>query len=211
MTVDVVVNGIKHEDAKFTLSPGATVQDLIDVAFAEFGKNSSNRTINSVMIFNKDYEEWERVEIPYNEKPAEHDYKYSLSISCTGSSKKCSVKCIETRKKAATKPTKRANATMKCPQSMKGNFCSKEKHDWFCYDCQEKIQYDFNHNFLCDCGYAPINAFQFRCSDPNHGYDFIGFDDKYLTSLVDQIEPCKEINILILGETGVSRLFPCSI
>ncbi|PAV59065.1 hypothetical protein WR25_10769 [Diploscapter pachys] len=94
---------------------------------------------------------------------------------------------------------------MICPQSMKGNFCSKDKHEWFCNVCEEKLQYDFNHNFHCNCGFAHINVFQFRCSDPSHGPDFIGFDDEYLTYLVNKIEPAKELNILILGETGVGK------
>ena len=117
----------------------------------------------------------------------------------------CLVKCTENRKKADNKPTKRAQVDMICPQSMKGNFCSKDKHEWFCNVCEEKLQYDFSHNFHCNCGFAPINAFQFRCFDPSHGPDFIGFDDNYLTSLVNKIEPAKELNILILGETGVGK------
>ncbi|PAV77661.1 hypothetical protein WR25_15646 [Diploscapter pachys] len=122
----------------------------------------------------------------------------------------CLVRCTENHKKADHKPTKRAQVDMICPQSMKGNFCSKDKRKWFCNVCKEKLQYDFNHNFHCNCGFAPINAFQFLCSDPNHadpnhGPAFIGFDDEYLTSLVKEIKPAKELNILILGETGVGK------
>ncbi|PAV83024.1 hypothetical protein WR25_24982 [Diploscapter pachys] len=125
----------------------------------------------------------------------------------TKDKKKCLVKCIQQRTKTTEKPSKRVDVYLVCPQSSKKKkqYCSNNVNEWFCADCRERLQYDFNHNFLCDCGSAPINTFQFRCSDPKHGANFIGFsDNKRLTDLVKQLRP-KEINILILGETGVGK------
>ncbi|PAV77787.1 hypothetical protein WR25_19764 [Diploscapter pachys] len=122
--------------------------------------------------------------------------------------KKCLVKCTRQRTKTTTKSNKRVDFDLICPQSLKGQYCSDKVKEWFCADCGERLQYDSkgsNHNFLCECGSAPINTFQFRCSDPEHGTNFIGFsDNKHLTNLVKQLRP-KEINILILGETGVGK------
>ncbi|PAV79451.1 hypothetical protein WR25_09422 [Diploscapter pachys] len=120
--------------------------------------------------------------------------------------KKCLVKCTQKRTKTTEKPNKRVDVDLICPRSSEGRYCLKDVNEWFCADCRERLQYDFEHNFLCDCGSAPINTFQFRCSDPKHGVNFIGFsDNKYLTDLVSRLRPYKEINILILGETGVGK------
>ncbi|PAV75817.1 hypothetical protein WR25_16820 isoform B [Diploscapter pachys] len=132
-----------------------------------------------------------------------------ISNDCFGEytkdKKKCLVKCTQKRTKTTEKPNKRVDVDLICPKSLKGRYCSKDMNEWFCADCRERLQYDFNHSFLCDCGSAPINTFQFRCPDPKHGMNFIGFsDNKYLTNLVKQLRP-KEINILILGETGVGK------
>ncbi|PAV88735.1 hypothetical protein WR25_10998 isoform C [Diploscapter pachys] len=121
--------------------------------------------------------------------------------------KKCYVKCKMSRASSSKldMSSRRVEVDLICPQSMKGDFCSKDVREWYCADCRERLQYDFKRNFHCECGHAPVNTFLFRCSDPNHKVDFIGFDDNCISSLVDKIQPYKEINILILGETGVGK------
>ncbi|PAV64127.1 hypothetical protein WR25_05624 [Diploscapter pachys] len=120
---------------------------------------------------------------------------------------KCYVKCKKNRTSSSKldMSSRRVEVDLICPQSMKSGFCSKDVREWYCADCRERLQYDFKRNFHCECGHASINTFLFRCSDPNHKADFIGFDDNYISSLVDKVQPYEEINILILGETGVGK------
>ncbi|PAV70955.1 hypothetical protein WR25_20930 [Diploscapter pachys] len=120
---------------------------------------------------------------------------------------KCYVRCKKNRARSSKlgMSSRRVEVDLICPQSMKGNFCSKDIREWYCADCRERLQYDFKKNFHCECGHSPVKTFLFRCSDPNHKVGFIEFDDKYISSLVSKIQPYKEINILILGETGVGK------
>ncbi|PAV61553.1 hypothetical protein WR25_17439 [Diploscapter pachys] len=120
---------------------------------------------------------------------------------------KCYVKCKKDRTGSSKLDisSRRVEVDLICPQSMKGNFCLKNIREWYCADCRERLQYDFKRNFYCECGHASINTFLFHCYDPKHQVDFIGFDDNYISSLVSEIKPYRETNILILGEIGVGK------
>ena len=113
-------------------------------------------------------------------------------------------KCTQNRFSICAKPIKITDVELLCPLSVKNDqHCSTAPHQWFCADCKEALQFDFNGNFHCECGQAPVDSFRFRCSDPKHGLDFVEFES--ISNFVDQIQPSKEVNILILGSEGVGK------
>uniref|UniRef100_A0A914XNS0 G domain-containing protein n=1 Tax=Plectus sambesii TaxID=2011161 RepID=A0A914XNS0_9BILA len=118
---------------------------------------------------------------------------------------KCVMKCRNGFDFSTKKPNKRIDLELRCPQSVNGKKCDKIDREWSCVDCRQPVQYGFDQKFYCDCGSAPITAFAFRCNDKNHGGLFSSFPDGQIELLVKEIRPSKEVNILILGETGVGK------
>uniref|UniRef100_A0A914Q101 G domain-containing protein n=1 Tax=Panagrolaimus davidi TaxID=227884 RepID=A0A914Q101_9BILA len=120
---------------------------------------------------------------------------------------KCYVKCLGTPKflENINRPNNRVDVDLCCPQFFQGQYCDDSEGEWYCYKCKSRLEYDFNGNFHCRCGFASIYEFAFRCSHPRHGEDYVTFDDQRLKALVKKISPRKEINILLLGETGVGK------
>ncbi|KAI5917968.1 hypothetical protein F4810DRAFT_726394 [Camillea tinctor] len=57
----------------------------------------------------------------------------------------------------------------------------------------------------CDCGRTLYSAYGFRCNSPKHGTTFEKYKEPYLKALLDNLQPFPELNILILGETGVGK------
>ncbi|XP_037024786.1 uncharacterized protein LOC119066418 [Bradysia coprophila] len=104
----------------------------------------------------------------------------------------------------ANKPRKRALIYLVCPGSLHGE-CSNEKQQWMCEKCKSTVEYGFDEMFYCDCGKEFLNTCEFRCRDVNHGNNFIAFDTHILKSKLNEIEIVPEVNILVLGETGVGK------
>uniref|UniRef100_A0A914YMI2 G domain-containing protein n=1 Tax=Panagrolaimus superbus TaxID=310955 RepID=A0A914YMI2_9BILA len=78
--------------------------------------------------------------------------------------------------------------------------------EWVCERCRQKIEYNIDDEKLyCDCGSNYIKEFAFKCSDPGHGNDYVKFSENILAELVQGIKPLQEINILVIGETGVGK------
>ncbi|XP_055341494.1 uncharacterized protein LOC129590346 [Paramacrobiotus metropolitanus] len=102
------------------------------------------------------------------------------------------------------KAKKRGNAEFPCPLAAKKN-CSEEKelHRWKCSKCSQALEYGFDGYLYCDCGKAPADSFVFNCGKTRHGRDYVGFGD--VKAVLKTVKPFKEINILILGETGVGK------
>jgi GTP-binding protein EngB required for normal cell division len=84
-------------------------------------------------------------------------------------------------------------------------YCEKEEHNWRCEKCSELLDYDFDGSFYCSCGRAPAESFRFKCKSENHGQNFLQFSVDDLKKSLDKMRPVKEMNILILGETGVGK------
>lgn len=101
------------------------------------------------------------------------------------------------------KPRERALIHLICPGSLNNGDCSSEKQQWVCDKCNSVMEYGFDDMFYCDCGKESMNTFQFRCTDVNHGDNFIAFDADVLKVKLDEIKVVPEVNILVLGETGV--------
>ena len=100
------------------------------------------------------------------------------------------------------RPNKRAKLYILCP----GRNCHcKEDLGWFCPKCKETVEYGFDQKFYCSCGYGPSKDYEFKCPDKQHGLGFEVPNQKYFQSLLDNLRPFKELNVLILGETGVGK------
>lgn len=94
-----------------------------------------------------------------------------------------------------------------CPKIFKEeNFCRQETQEWYCESCDEKIYFGSDNYFYCShCGKAPSYQFSFRCGDWEHGSKYEHFETSQLINLLQQIQFVPEMNILVVGETGVGK------
>jgi hypothetical protein len=102
------------------------------------------------------------------------------------------------------KPLRRSPVKISCP----GRHCTEnpELHDWICFKCHATIEYSpLDHNIYCDCGRNSYRKYDFRCGSARHGPVFEKYDPQRLLELLKSLEPFPELNILILGETGVGK------
>uniref|UniRef100_A0AC34GYX4 G domain-containing protein n=1 Tax=Panagrolaimus sp. ES5 TaxID=591445 RepID=A0AC34GYX4_9BILA len=83
--------------------------------------------------------------------------------------------------------------------------CSNGPKEWVCANCRQEIEYNFDGNFYCRCGFNVVEEFAFKCSDPMHGDDYVKFSENSLKQLIENIKPLQEVNILVIGETGVGK------
>lgn len=106
--------------------------------------------------------------------------------------------------KLCEKPNKRVCLELRCAGSRSG-LCPHEDVSWSCFKCEESIYYGFDDFFYCTCGHAPATTYVFKCCSEKHGNDFVKFSESELKVLLQKHRPLKEMNILILGETGVGK------
>ncbi|KAH8651195.1 hypothetical protein BX600DRAFT_516783 [Xylariales sp. PMI_506] len=101
------------------------------------------------------------------------------------------------------RPLKRRLLRLPCPKGCN----SGHVYDWICLHCQALIEYGYSDRyFYCDCGRSLCQNYDFKCNDQNHGYaDFVQYDHEKLLSLLGQLQDSGNLNILILGETGVGK------
>ncbi|XP_055341675.1 uncharacterized protein LOC129590459 [Paramacrobiotus metropolitanus] len=106
----------------------------------------------------------------------------------------------------ADKPQKRGSVVLPCPGANKKS-CQmmKKTFEWKCGNCNQVLEYGFDDNFYCACGKAPAEAFVFQCGSPKHGWEYVGFEPADLRWVLKEIQPFEEVNILVLGETGVGK------
>ena len=80
--------------------------------------------------------------------------------------------------------------------------------EWKCSKCKKDIWYGIKSKLFycmaCKKSCVPENAF-FRCNEASHGLDFLEYQHLPLKNDLSQLRESKEINILILGETGVGK------
>ena len=102
-----------------------------------------------------------------------------------------------------TGPSNRVDVELGCPNAMFENIqCSGDVVKWKCSKCKQPIQYGVDTKlFYCSCGESDPREALFRCNEKNHGMNYIKCPDDILSAEL----PMKEINILILGETGVGK------
>jgi GTPase SAR1 family protein len=101
------------------------------------------------------------------------------------------------------KPLNRTLVKTPCP----GNYCTpnRQKFQWVCYKCHVQLEYGYDKFLYCDCGRCPYDAFEFKCKEAKHGSKFWSYDACRLLKRLEALEPFDELNILILGETGVGK------
>lgn len=104
----------------------------------------------------------------------------------------------------APKPQHRRAVKIPCPGS---NCADNGPVEWFCTKCKAPIEFgDADKQLYCDCGHGTYLGYSFKCKDMiNHGSSFERFKGRDLQQLLQGLEPYKDLNILILGETGVGK------
>ncbi|KIW82175.1 hypothetical protein Z517_05202 [Fonsecaea pedrosoi CBS 271.37] len=101
------------------------------------------------------------------------------------------------------KPMDRKPVKLSCP----GRGCvPRTKRQWICSRCYSAIDYGRRDHYLyCDCGRTKYRYWGFRCNAQQHGPNFERYEDRQLLAMLDAMDPFEEVNILILGETGVGK------
>ncbi|XP_063960606.1 uncharacterized protein LOC129268408 [Lytechinus pictus] len=104
-------------------------------------------------------------------------------------------------------PRQRALVKLRCPNAIAGNGrCAGDPSKWRCLKCGQPVEYGpTSKMFYCKCGESNPKGSRFRCNDPQHGLKFMVYPKYLLRDHLSQLKPMKEINILILGETGVGK------
>jgi hypothetical protein len=111
-------------------------------------------------------------------------------------------KCTIPMTQTTSKPNKRVKLSIPCP----GKNChQKNDFDWTCPKCNENVEYGFDQKFYCSCGFGQAEKYEFKCPSKHHGVGYEVPSVKYVQELLGKLRPFKELNILILGETGVGK------
>ncbi|KAL4954467.1 hypothetical protein BDW69DRAFT_140013 [Aspergillus filifer] len=100
-------------------------------------------------------------------------------------------------------PTYRKSLRIPCP----GPYCDEQDiRLWSCSDCQEAIEFGSRDGyFYCECGRFPFDKTEFNCQGPRHKDGYFPFERNDLRDLLRSLPAPREVNILILGETGVGK------
>ncbi|XP_054761933.2 uncharacterized protein LOC129268409 [Lytechinus pictus] len=106
-----------------------------------------------------------------------------------------------------TTPRDRTFVKIRCPNALTGKgSCAGDPSKWRCSKCKQFVEYSTSTKlFHCKCGKSNPEHSKFRCNDPNHGMYFMKYPSTLLNDDLSQLKPMKEVNILILGETGVGK------
>lgn len=101
------------------------------------------------------------------------------------------------------KPQRRSPLKIACP----GLNCNKDKtFEWVCYKCGVPVEYGHTDQYMyCDCGRSPYDNYEFKCREMHHGNNFERFSRSTLLPLLEALDPFDELNVLIIGETGVGK------
>lgn len=103
----------------------------------------------------------------------------------------------------AKKPLRRSPVKIACP----GPNCNKDlAQEWVCHVCGVSIEYGAADQYIyCDCGRSPYTNYGFKCKELEHGDLFQRYEKSMLLQLLNSLDPLDEVNILIIGETGVGK------
>ncbi|OTA56667.1 hypothetical protein K449DRAFT_387412 [Hypoxylon sp. EC38] len=97
-------------------------------------------------------------------------------------------------------PADRRLVRIPCPRSL----CGNEARDWNCYKCRIPLEY-YEGFIYCNCGRANANSYSWQCDSENHGKHFSEYHPFILNARLKKLYSYKDLNILILGETGVGK------
>lgn len=103
----------------------------------------------------------------------------------------------------AKKPLRRSAVKIPCP----GRNCDRSiAHDWLCQLCNASIEYGAADQCVyCDCGRSNYTNYGFQCKELEHGALFERYERGELLQMLNSLDPMDEVNILIIGETGVGK------
>lgn len=96
-------------------------------------------------------------------------------------------------------PNKMIQLVVPCPWN-----CAIVDCNWRCLRCEQNIEYGYNKRLYCDCNESDITQCKFRCNSSHHTGGYITFEFNTLIKMLPSAPP-EEINILLLGETGVGK------
>lgn len=102
------------------------------------------------------------------------------------------------------KPQQRRAVRISCP----GQSCdSTISHQWYCSRCRSAVEFGDHDQYLyCDCGYGVPTGLAFRCREVmTHGSTYERYKPRELVQHLWHLNPYREMNVLILGETGVGK------
>ena len=110
-------------------------------------------------------------------------------------------------------PRKSAYVILPCPHAISASRRSSSDSElWRCSTCKEIVEYACHlgtnaGSFHCKCGKSDPTKSLFRCHDKKHDIKFVKYPS--IIKLRDNLSSLKlvfkEVNILILGETGVGK------
>jgi GTPase SAR1 family protein len=105
--------------------------------------------------------------------------------------------------KVLQKPLQRRFVKISCP----GHDCPSDSLlDWICSQCHAPIEFGFTDAYIyCDCGRSIYSKYDFKCSDARHGAEYVRYDQDTLQLILQSLISDDNLNILILGETGVGK------
>uniref|UniRef100_A0A914YE12 G domain-containing protein n=1 Tax=Panagrolaimus superbus TaxID=310955 RepID=A0A914YE12_9BILA len=117
----------------------------------------------------------------------------------------CLTKCDQVNPYNFKEIKKAVSINFPCPKSIGYGKCSKDNKEWFCSHCRQPICYNFDGFFYCKCGRNYAHEFAYKCSDKMHGNEFAKYSSEILEDLIKSVKPLPEVNILVIGETGVGK------
>ncbi|KAG0317676.1 hypothetical protein BGZ99_006168 [Dissophora globulifera] len=96
---------------------------------------------------------------------------------------------------------------MPCPLSHEAHHhCDSSALEWVCFKCEQVLVYDYDRLVYCNCGKLSLKDCMFRCTMMTHGFKYHGLHDQSVQSIREKTKPGDDdINILLLGETGVGK------
>ncbi|GBG82394.1 hypothetical protein CBR_g34770 [Chara braunii] len=102
-------------------------------------------------------------------------------------------------------PDQTSPLRIRCPGAVSGN-CQASPRTWHCERCTAQVEYGWDGYVYCDCGRSPLASLSFLCRDDAHGEPYMRYPTQTdLDREVTRMQKSKEINILLLGETGVGK------
>uniref|UniRef100_T1IKP7 Uncharacterized protein n=1 Tax=Strigamia maritima TaxID=126957 RepID=T1IKP7_STRMM len=133
-----------------------------------------------------------------------HFVDYNVFGSHLSEQETCYAKTVRSEREICKKPLNRIELQLECPESLNGR-CQDRIYKWHCWVCKEPLLWGFDGHFYCSCGRAPSSKFLFKCNDEMHGDKYVRFLIEDLEDLLSAIPPLNELNILIMGATGVGK------
>lgn len=81
---------------------------------------------------------------------------------------------------------------------------------WNCGECRSLLEYCRSDQYIyCGCGRCPFANWSYWCGQDDHGFGYIRFNVDKVLELTNvpnlKAEPLQELNILVLGRTGVGK------